>query len=85
MLSTHFVIKDLGRPTQFLNIELHYKAPNEIVLRQTTMIDKLLANQSIEHAKKVDSPMNPAHDFSERGVELTATETMNYPSIVGDN
>lgn len=82
-LSTHFVINDLGRPTQFLNIEMDYESRRGIGLRQIILIDKLLANQGMERAKPVDSPMNPALDFSERGVELTAAGTSNCRCTVG--
>lgn len=82
MWSTHFAIKDLGRPAQFLTIELEYGAPHWIGLWQTTALDKLLSNQGMQHAEQEDGQMNPAHDFSDREVKLTAAETTSNRIVV---
>lgn len=82
VLTPHYYFEDLGRPTQFPNIELEYKAPRGPGLPQTILIDKLLPNQGMEQANPVDSRMSPAYNFIERGGELTVVEPTNYRSIV---
>lgn len=83
MLNTFFVMKELGRPTKFLKLEPDYRAPRGIELRKRTLVNKLLASQGMEHARLVDSPMNSAHEFSDRGVEHMAAEAKTYRGIVG--
>lgn len=56
-LSGTLVLKDLGRPSQFLNIGLNWEKAGTVGLSQKRLVDKLLENTKMDKSKPMRSPM----------------------------
>lgn len=82
-ISTHLILKDLGRPKQYLNMEIYDRTPKSVEIRRATLINKLLDTYGIEHAKPVESIINRSPDINEQELSLTASGITKYGSVVG--
>lgn len=61
-LSKRLILEDLGRPSQFLDIELNWYKKGTVCMQQTNLITKLLTKHEMERAKPAGSPICPRRD-----------------------
>lgn len=85
MLNTYFILKDLGKPTQFLNIEIYYWIPQDVGLRETTLIYRLLHTHGVKPAKTVEKSYNSGTWFQWSRDQFHSKGDSRYRSITGSS
>ena len=61
---------DLGRPSNFLGIEVLWNQDYGLLLRQTKLVSALLQSTGMESCNGIQSPLNPAVDLSMKEGEI---------------
>lgn len=77
------VLKDVGQPRYFLNMEIDRTYSDVVVLSQPSLIEKLLANTSTSESKPTIPWMNPGFNRLPHYEPHDYKRTSTYRSIVG--
>lgn len=81
-LSAVFDLKDMGKLTYFLGLQIHYKENGDIFVNQCKYIKDLIHKAGMETCKLASTPCKQHHQLLESEGTLLADLTL-YRSIVG--
>lgn len=79
----HALIKDLGHPTEGLEVERKLMNDNTIGLWQCTLIEKRLATEALKQAEYAKSLMNLCDETPNVTDDLDDDDAEHYRGIVG--
>jgi hypothetical protein len=82
-LQQEFAVKDLGKLSYFLGIEVHHSSDGLILTKHKYIHDLLLCT-NMENSKGVTTPMLPTEKLLLRdGTPLSSADATNYRSVIG--
>lgn len=81
-LAKKFVLKDLGQPKQFLNMDLEW-TPGAVSIRQKNLIENLLNESGMSDSKPQRSPVSPENDLNIKADSISKDDADKYRSHVG--
>lgn len=83
VLSHNIVMIDSVYATQTLRIKVDWSLPNDVELRQTTVIETLPVTHGVNNIRLVGTPIRPAGLEWNYDMPLDIENTNKYSSIVG--